>query len=144
MQDLLRDRDAFRWAAQPLASNGLVMANRPDDHPSQCPTTNDKHRTPFSGSDIRVLCVIPGKQLLLFVHLGEYKEDEHCSQQDHNDPGEVSPLVARQERSLRRVYDMARVLRILLRDVGRAAERLLERGLDAARDLLPVWSRGDG
>src|SRR5947208_15441203 len=110
MQDLWRDRDAFRWAVQPLASNGLVMANRPDDHPSECPTTNDKHRPPFSGSDIRVL----GEQLLLFVHLGEEKEDEHCSQQDHNDPGEVSPLVARQERSIRRMYDMARVLRILL------------------------------
>src|SRR5712691_4194206 len=100
---------------------------------------------PFSGSDIRVLCLVLGEQLLLFVHLGEQEEDEHCSKQDHNDPGEVSPLVARQERSLRRVRDMARVLRILLRDVGRAAERLLERGrhreaVSAVRE--PYHARG--
>ena len=80
---------------------------------------------PFSGSDIRVFCLVLGEQLLLFVHLGEYEEDEHCSEQDHNDPGEVSPLVARQERSLRRGCDLARVLRILLRDVGCAAWTLL-------------------
>src|SRR5205807_7818418 len=102
---------------------------------SKYPTTNDGHRTPFSGSDIRVLCLVLGEQLLLFVHLGEEEEDEHCSEQDHHDPGEVSPLVARQERSLRRLRDMARVLWILLRDGGCAAERLLERLLDAARHL---------
>src|SRR2546430_15595916 len=118
------------------------MANRPDDHPSECPTTNDKHRTTFSGSDIRVLCVILGKQLLLFVHLGEEKEDEHSSEQDHNDPGEVSPLVARQERSLRRVYDMARGFRKLLCDGRRAALSTLVRPLGAASDYLAVGCYG--
>src|SRR5438552_2440396 len=38
---------------------------------SKYPTTNDGHRTPFSGSDIRVFCMVLGEQLLLFVHLRE-------------------------------------------------------------------------
>ena len=51
--------------------------------------THDAQRTPFSGSDTRVtrvLGVVLGEQLPLFVLLREQEEDDHCPQQDGEIP----------------------------------------------------------
>src|SRR5271166_6607608 len=86
---------------------------------------------PDTGSRVRVgrfarargvLRVIFGEQPLLLILLWEDEEDEHGAEQDRDDPGNVGPLTARQERRFRRGSNLARVSRIVLRGVGRAAE----------------------
>jgi hypothetical protein len=82
-------------------------------------------RLSFSGSGTRltrILSVKLGEQLPLLVPLREQEEDDCCSQQDCDDPCEVGPLGASLKRRLRRSYDLVRILRILLREVGNAGE----------------------
>src|SRR5947209_12471841 len=70
----------------------------------------------------RILSVELGEQLPLFVPLRVQEEDDCCSQQDCDDPGQVGPLGARMKRRLRRGYDLVRILRILLCKVCCAGE----------------------
>ena len=61
-----------------------------------------------------VLSVVRGEQSLFFLMLREAEEDERRAEQDRDDAGRVGPLVAVEERRLRRRRDLVRVLRILL------------------------------
>src|SRR5436305_13254512 len=100
----------------------------------------------FSGSGTRLTRILSmelGEQLPLFVPLREQEEDERCSQQDCDDPCKVGPLGARMKRRLGPGYDLVRILRILLRETGRARERLLQGRLSATFDLLAVGCRSD-
>ena len=56
-------------------------------------------------------------------------------------PGRVGPLVAVEERLLRGGRDLARVLRVLLRDRLGAVERLRELRLDAVVDCRLLGAR---
>ena len=68
--------------------------------------------------------------------LREAEEDEGRAEQDRDDAGRVRPLVALEERRLRRRRDLIGVLRILLGDPLGTVERLGQLALDAGRDVL--------
>src|SRR5271165_2320718 len=72
----------------------------------------------------RVLRVILREQPLFAVLLWEEEENERGAEQDRDDPGSVSRVIARQKRQLRRGSNLARVLRITVRGVDRTGERL--------------------
>src|SRR3954447_21981594 len=91
-----------------------------------------------------VLGQVRREQLLLGLLRREQEEDEDRTEQDRDQAGGVRPLVAVEERLLGGRRDLARVLRVLLRDALRAGERLRELALDAVADLLAVRRGGAG
>src|SRR6185437_10794713 len=78
----------------------------------------------FLGGSRSVLGGVLREQLLLPLVPGEADEDERGAEKNRDDSGGVGPLVPLEERRLRSRRDLARVLRVLLRDRLRAVERL--------------------
>src|SRR3954452_13747066 len=85
-----------------------------------------------------VLDEVRREQLLLGLLRREHEEDEDRAEQDGDQARAVGPLVTLEERLLGGRRDLARVLRVLLRDALRAGERLRELALDAVADLRAV------
>src|SRR5271170_7035002 len=81
---------------------------------------------PLSSAGVprRVLRVILREQPLFVVLLGKEKEDEHGAEQDRDDSSSVGRAIARQKGRLRRGSNLASALRIAVRYVDRAGERL--------------------